>query len=88
MEGETTHVVGCNTTRDAGRAESVAVMDENVVVKDENVSVKDEIVAESAESKNESDTQLPVYKEKDKILRDFCGEGYAKTGIARHRKNV
>ena len=30
------------------------------VVKDENVAVKDEIDAESAESKNESDSQLPA----------------------------
>ena len=72
--------------------EIVAVKDENVIVKDENVVVKDENVTvstESAESKNESDSQLPalsVYKEKDKTLCDFCGKGYAKTGIARHRK--
>lgn len=64
--------------------ENAPVMDESVAVDDENVLVKDENVAESAESKNE--TELPMYKEKDKILCDFCGKGYAKTGIARHRK--
>ena len=68
------------------QGESVAVDVENVLVKDENVTVKaeNENVAVSAESKNE--TELPVYKEKDKLLCDFCGKGYAKTGIARHRK--
>ena len=29
---------------------------------------------------------LPVYVAKDKILCDLCGKGYAKAGIAKHRK--
>ena len=70
---------------------SVAVDVEIDAVKDENVTVKDEN-ENVAISKNEPDTELsalpelPVYKEKDKILCDFCGKRYAKTGIARHRK--
>ena len=67
-----------------------AVKDENVLVKYENVLVKDENAAISTDGpERKTDTEPPglsVYKEKDKILCDFCGKGYAKTGIARHRK--
>ena len=61
------------------------IKDEIATEKDEIIIKKDEHIENVAESGAEG-KQLPVYKPKDEILCDFCGRGYAKTGISKHRK--
>ena len=81
VKGESVEVNGESAAMAAGlevKGESAA-MAEGPEVKDESVIIDSQV----------SGSKLPalsVYKERDKILCDLCGKGYAKTGIARHRK--
>ena len=92
MEGESVEVKG-------EMAAGLEIEDVIVEVRDENESAEMaagavgvvggvglEINSQVSDSQLPALSALPVYKERDKTLCDFCGKGYAKTGIARHRK--
>ena len=49
-------------------------------------AVEPEIKPTKAADAAEGRSQLPVYVAKDEILCALCGKGYAKGGIAKHRK--
>jgi len=79
MEGESVTVNG----------ESVTVNGESAEVKGERAAgleVKDESVIIDSQVSGSKLPALSMYKERNKILCDLCGKGYAKSGIARHRK--
>ena len=62
------------------KGEKDIMKDEIVVEKDEIVAAKDEHIESVAES------QLPVYKPKDKIVCEICGAGYIKNYMSKHSK--